>query len=74
MQIPISLPCVSFPSFVSIDTHSELCATQEEKRAHTARYYFAKESTNTASSPSAIAGLAPEEMRGKKRARAEDFL
>ncbi|KAF8552579.1 hypothetical protein OG21DRAFT_1498309 [Imleria badia] len=46
----------------------------EEKRAHTARYYFAKESTNTASSPSAILGLAPEEMRGKKRARAEDFL
>jgi hypothetical protein len=46
----------------------------EEKRAHTTRYYFAKESTNTASSPSAIAGLAPEEMRGKKRARAEDFL
>ncbi|KAG6371876.1 C2H2 finger domain-containing protein [Boletus reticuloceps] len=50
------------------------CATQEEKRTHTARYYFAKESTNIASSPSAIANLAPEEMRGKKRARAEDFL
>jgi len=46
----------------------------EEKRAHTTTYYFAKESTNTASSPSAIANLAPEEMRGKKRARAEDFL
>lgn len=47
---------------------------QEEKRAHTAKYYFAKESTNIASSPSATMGLGPEEMRGKKRPRAEDFL
>lgn len=55
-------------------TDLDLSVTQEEKRAHTTRYYFAKESTNTAPSPSAITGLAPEEMRGKKRARAEDFL
>ena len=63
---------VRFPrSLVSIETNSALYATQEERRAHTTRYYFAKD---TASSPSANLGLAPEEMRGKKRARAEDFL
>jgi hypothetical protein len=53
----------------------------EEKRAHTSRYYFAKDSTNvtattttTAPSVDPAAGLATEETRGKKRARAEDFL
>ncbi|KAG9313335.1 C2H2 finger domain-containing protein [Chiua virens] len=46
----------------------------EEKRAHMTRYYFAKVPTNASSSSLAIMGLAPEEMRGKKRARAEDFL
>ncbi|OAX38010.1 hypothetical protein K503DRAFT_770925 [Rhizopogon vinicolor AM-OR11-026] len=44
----------------------------EERRAHTKKYYFAKDSTNM-SSPG-IDSSAAEETRGKKRARAEDFL
>ncbi|KAF9220196.1 hypothetical protein BS17DRAFT_788073 [Gyrodon lividus] len=53
----------------------------EERRANTVKYYFAKDSTNVTAmmSPSTplvdpAAGLATEETRGKKRARAEDFL
>jgi len=38
----------------------------EEKRSRDPKYYFKKES--------APAETSPEEMRGKKRARAEDFL
>ncbi|KIJ16629.1 hypothetical protein PAXINDRAFT_131408 [Paxillus involutus ATCC 200175] len=53
----------------------------EEKRAHTSKYYVPRHPTNVTAtmSPSApsidpAAGLATEETRGKKRARAEDFL
>jgi len=38
---------------------------QEEKRSRDPKYYFRKESVPT---------IATEETRGKKRARAEDFL
>lgn len=45
----------------------------EEKRAHTARYSFASDATNTTVSQVQTA-TGTEEFRGRKRARAEDFL
>lgn len=45
----------------------------EEKRARTAKYYFANDATNTTASQVQPAG-GTEEVRGRKRARAEDFL
>ncbi|KAI6035986.1 hypothetical protein BKA83DRAFT_4156579 [Pisolithus microcarpus] len=45
----------------------------EEKRAHTAKYYFASDATNTTASQVQSAS-GTEEVRGRKRARAEDFL
>ncbi|KAI5996618.1 putative zinc finger protein [Pisolithus orientalis] len=45
----------------------------EEKRGRTAKYYFASDATNTTPSQDQMAS-GTEEFRGKKRARAEDFL
>jgi hypothetical protein len=46
----------------------------EEKRAYTKKYYVARDSTNMPPSGIDSSALAAEETRGKKRARAEDFL
>ncbi|KAG1865243.1 hypothetical protein C8R48DRAFT_672503 [Suillus tomentosus] len=46
----------------------------EEKRAHTKKYYVARDSTNMPLSGIDSSALSAEETRGKKRARAEDFL
>ncbi|KAI6141495.1 hypothetical protein BKA82DRAFT_19876 [Pisolithus tinctorius] len=45
----------------------------EEKRGRSAKYYFASDATNTTPSQDQMAS-GTEEFRGKKRARAEDFL
>lgn len=48
---------------------------QEEKRAHSTKYYFTADGpgASTTSDPLTIAANI-EDTRGKKRARAEDFL
>ncbi|KAL4068139.1 RING-6 [Scleroderma citrinum] len=47
----------------------------EEKRARSDKYYFAQDATNTIAVTQDQAALSgAEETRGKKRARAEDFL
>ncbi|KAG6329866.1 hypothetical protein ID866_9221 [Astraeus odoratus] len=53
--------------------YSEPNFSPEEKRAHTNKYYFARDATNAAQDQTA-SGAGAEEARGKKRARAEDFL
>lgn len=70
-QTRISHRCVlrmTVPCFVLLTG-----AVQEEKRAIHPKYYFPKE-TAPKQDGQASASAAPEESRGKKRARAEDFL
>ena len=60
-------------TFFPTSTEKPLLTTeQEEHRAIHARYHFAKDVTNQ--SQSAKPASLGEEPRGKKRARAEDFL
>ncbi|KAI6146767.1 hypothetical protein BKA82DRAFT_27261, partial [Pisolithus tinctorius] len=61
------------PKFSPIRAAFFTLTSSEEKRGRAAKYYFASDATNTTPSQDQMAS-GTEEFRGKKRARAEDFL